>query len=246
MLAAYLALGPIFWPGYPHARDALIATFYVSNYAFMAAHVPPFISHTWSLSAEEQFYLLWPITLLLLLRANRPVLALAVLWTALTALRFTTQDWVGYYYGLATHGTGLVLGAMLYFLARSGMLVLRPVHALVAGGLLAVLSISAQIHLSAQAITVAEFASAVIIGTIVTNPGALPLLSARPVVGLGKLSYGLYLWHYPISFVLREVGGFWSTFAITFALSLGMAMLSYVTIETWAKKLRGPARQALA
>ena len=245
-LAAYLALAPLFFPGYPHLRDAVLAGMYVSNFAFVAAQLPPFISHTWSLAAEEQFYLLWPVTLLLLLRTRRPVLLLAAAWGGLTLLRLTEDDWIAYYYGLAPHGTGLVLGAILYFLVKEGRIALRPIHAVAAGAMLAILSVTAQMHASAVAITVAELASALIIGTIVTNSGALRLLAAKPLVGLGKLSYGLYLWHFPISYVLRETGGFLSTFTITFALSLGMACLSYVTIETWARRLRGPSAQVPA
>lgn len=184
--------------------------------------------------------------LLLLLRARRPLLFLGLAWAGLTLLRFATDDWITYYYGLATHGTGLALGAILFFLLREGKLELRPSHAWVAAGMLLVLAVSAQMHVSALVITVAEFASAIIIGTIITHPGALKLLAAPLLVWLGKLSYGLYLWHFPITYVLREVGGFWSTFTITFALSLGMAMLSYRTVESWARSLRGPGEAGAA
>lgn len=238
-LATYVALAPIFFPGYPHFRDALIAGLYVSNFAFVAAQIPPFISHTWSLAAEEQFYLLWPLMLLLLLRAPRPVWILGIAWAALTWLRFNTDDWITYYYGLATHGTGLVVGAGLFFLVRQGRLNVRPFHAVVAAGMLAVLAATAQMHASALVITVAEFSAAVIIAVIVTIPGSLRILASTPLVALGKLSYGLYLWHFPITYVLREVSGFWTTFAISFALSLGLACLSYVTVEEWARRLRG-------
>ncbi len=239
-LAVYLALAPLFFPGYPHLRDALIAGLYVSNFAFVAAQIPPFISHTWSLAAEEQFYLLWPAMLLLLLRARRPLLVLGLAWAGLTLLRFATDNWIAYYYGLATHGTGLVLGAILFFLLREGKLELRPIQAWLAAGMLLILAFTAQMHVSALVITVAEFASAIIIGTIITHPGALKILATPLLVWLGKLSYGLYLWHFPVTYVLREVSGFWSTFTITFALSLGMAMLSYRTVESWARSLRGP------
>lgn len=238
-LATYLALAPLIWPGHPHWRDALVAGLYVSNFAFAAAQIPPFISHSWSLAAEEQFYLLWPVILLLLLRLRQPLLALGAAWSGLTLLRLTSDNWIAYYYGLATHGTGLVLGAILFFLMRDLKLAFRPAHALIAGGMLAMLSATAQMEASALAITIAEFASAVIIGTVITNPGSLRLLALPPLVSLGKLSYGLYLWHFPITYVLREVGGFWSTFTTTFALSLGMAMLSYTTVEAWARRLRG-------
>ena len=237
-LAAYLAVAPFVFPGYPHLRDALIAGLYVSNFAFVAAQIPPFISHTWSLAAEEQFYLLWPLTLLFLLRFSRPVWILASVWAGLTLLRLGTENWIAYYYGLATHGTGLIMGAILYFLVRDGALSPRPVHALIAAAIIALLATTAQMHVSAIVITVAEFAAAILIGTAVTNPASLRILTAPALVNLGKLSYGLYLWHFPISYALREVGGFWETFAITFALSLGLALLSYVTVEAWARKLK--------
>ena len=239
LLAVYLLVAPILKPDYPHWRDALIAGLYVSNYAYIAAQVPAALGHTWSLAAEEQFYLLWPVVVLFLLRTKRPVLILGAGWAGLSLLRLNTDNPLVAYYGLATHGTGLVLGATLFFLLREGKLTLRPFHAFVAIGILAVLSFEAQMALSPLPIAVAEFATAIIIGTVMTNPGSLPLLASRPLVGLGKLSYGLYLWHYPISFLVQEFGGFWSNFAIIFALSLGLASLSYMTVENWARKFRG-------
>jgi peptidoglycan/LPS O-acetylase OafA/YrhL len=237
-LTTYAVIAPMIISEYPHLRDAAIAGLYISNFAFVAWQIPLFIKHTWSLAAEEQFYLLWPVILIMLLRTKRPMLLLGVVWVGLTAMRLAGDDWVVNYYGLAHHGTGLVLGAILFFLVRAGKFALRPVHALFAAALLAVTSLNAQLGAAALPISVAEFASAVIIGTVVTNPAGLQLLAARPLVVLGKLSYGLFLWNYPIALVMRSYGGFWETFAITFALSLGLAALSYVTIESWTRRLR--------
>ncbi|HTK58055.1 MAG TPA: acyltransferase [Sphingomicrobium sp.] len=238
-LAAYVAVAPIFLPGYPHLRDALIAGFYLSNFAIVIAHIPVMITHTWSLAAEEQFYLIWPATLILIARVKRPVLILGAVWLGLTVLRFTTDDWVARYYGPATHGTGLVLGAILYFLVREGRLSIRPIHAAAAFGLLAALSMYAQIGAPELAITVTELIAALIIGAIVSNPGSMRFLATRYLVGLGKISYGLYLWHYPISRIVRGVGSYWAEFTLTFSLSLALACLSYFTVESWARRLRG-------
>ena len=111
---------------------------------------------------------------------------------------------------------------------------------------MAMLSVNEQLETSAVAITVAEIASAIIIGAVITNPSSLRFLAARPIVGLGKLSYGLYLWNYPISFLLRGTGPFWSIFLITLALSLGLASLSYVSIESWARRFRDTRRSLFA
>ena len=160
-LSTYAVVAPMILPGYPHLRDALVAELYVSNFAYVAGQFPIFIKHTWSLAAREQFYLLWPLMLMVLLRWRRPALLLAVAWAALTAMRFMTDDWIVYYYGFAHHGTGLVLGAILFFLVREGKVALRPFHALFAAGIMAMLAVNAQLGGSALAITVAEFASAV-------------------------------------------------------------------------------------
>jgi peptidoglycan/LPS O-acetylase OafA/YrhL len=245
-LTAYVAVAPLIVPGYPHLRDAMIAGAYLSNFAYVAEQIPPYIRHTWSLAAEEQFYLLWPAVLLVLMRVQRPALLLGAIWLNLTALRLTTDDWIAYYYGFLPHGSGLVLGAILFFLVRDRKLVLGPAHTLVAAAVLAIIATTADLHESAFVITVAEIASAVIIGTVMTNRLPMKLLAFRPLVTLGKLSYGLYLWHYPIVFCLRGSGNFWINFAFTLTVSLILAGLSYLTIERWARGLRAPDKPVAA
>ena len=122
LLAAYLVFGPILWPQFDlwwHVRDALVAAFYISDYARAFLQLPHIVQHTWSLGVEEHFYLLWPLALLGLLRLParwRPA-ALFGLFVAATAWRMIwyddVSDWPETYFRFDTRMAGLMLGALM-------------------------------------------------------------------------------------------------------------------------------------
>ena len=67
LLLLYLVAAPHFWPDYSwHVRDSLLTAMYLTDYAKALYNVPDMLRHTWSLSVEEHFYLLWPLGLMLL------------------------------------------------------------------------------------------------------------------------------------------------------------------------------------
>ena len=84
-----------------------------------------------------------------------------------------------------------------------------------------------------------ELAAAVIL-LVVQNPRGLiwRLLSIGPLVWIGRLSYGIYLWHYPIFRILRDSLDWPLVLAIGLPISVGLALISYLTIEAWGRRMR--------
>jgi peptidoglycan/LPS O-acetylase OafA/YrhL len=180
------------------------------NYFVLSPDAQPFL-HYWSLSVEEQFYLLFPVTLLLLyLKAKRhKTLVLAILCgtslLACVALTHTKPDWA--FYLLPTRAWELLAGSILANVANTANTQTQARRQLWASLQLAGLAIVA---ISLFAINESStfpgyLAMLPVLGTAcVLGPYKLPnglaekLLSWRPMVFIGRMSYSLYLWHWPI------------------------------------------------
>ncbi len=233
MLLAYVAFAPLIWPAHPHLSDALLAAFYVSNYSFALFNSPLYLQHTWSLSVEEHFYLVWPLLLPFLMRARRPVLWLAAAYLAVICWRMNFgPDWHSFYYRTDTRAGGLIVGAALAMaLSR-----LRFASADARIGIAAI-AIAAMIGefgpASASVFPIAEFGAALVVGAAAQGQlGRLDsVLSAPLLVRLGKLSYGIYLWHYPITVALRPHLEGPLLFGAVLVPSVALAWLSFVTVE---------------
>jgi peptidoglycan/LPS O-acetylase OafA/YrhL len=201
--------------------DALIALFYVANWArVFGIHPPDYLGHTWSLSIEEQFYLLWPVTLVAMLRMwkNRWLVTLAACLLALASwgLRiYLTLGGAGIdrlYEGLDTRADSLMIGSALGIALASGLLSATVKNALsrwlsLAGLLATAVLVYVCLNVGFTdrqmyywIFFAVELATAVLILHLLVNRGG-PLhwlLSLRWIVWIGSISYGLYLWHYPI------------------------------------------------
>ncbi|XXX75437.1 acyltransferase family protein [Sorangium sp. So ce134] len=259
--------------------DALASLAYVANWWTLLAgndywalfRAPSPLVHMWSLAIEEQFYALWPLVVALALRLARGssralaavclVLALASLaW--MIALRRAGADVARVYLGTDTRAAALLLGAALaaseperWTAARPGLRrALEGVACAAAAGLAwAWARVDGQrealygqggLFLCGLA-TVAILAAA---GR--AEPGPLArALSLAPLRALGRISYGLYLWHWPVFVALTEArtgldGA--PLAACRLALSFGLAIASYHLVELPVRRGSFPGWRMLA
>lgn len=225
--------------------------FYIANWveAFQWADLRV-LSHTWSLSVEEQFYLIWPLVFLLLLRSRqkeRWILGLLGIAIALIAVRRGFM-WTGpasadrIYYGGDTRSDELLAGCALGMWVHLPTFPRDRVRSIVRVMLLpAVLVIAAlTVHpLQQRAMytlgwpLVEVTVGIVILALLLGAAGPLQkLLELRPAVWIGRLSYGLYLWHTPMigrSSAWYSLGSFRG--AAGFALTFIAATASYYLVE---------------
>jgi peptidoglycan/LPS O-acetylase OafA/YrhL len=214
-------------------HDALATVGYVANWRFIFAKAgyfatfsfPSPLRHMWSLAVEEQFYLVWPVTALVLLRTFRSPRALLVFaalgsfasMIAMAALFHPGRDPSRAYYGTDTRAHTILIGVILAVLlldrthaasrARSRALELTGLSG-AAFLLWTCASVDGQrAFLYRGGSALVAIATAAVIASVVTTTFPHPLariLALRPLAFAGELSYGLYLWHWPIVLVITR------------------------------------------
>lgn len=238
-LLLYLAIAPHAWPDYEgHGQDALLAAAYLSDYSRALWGVPEMLRHTWSLAVEMHFYLLWPLVLLLLQRlgARNQRQVLLALYVAATVWRFAcleSQGWEMSYYRFDTRLSGLLIGALTAVLLATGK---RIEAGKAAAALSMILCLTvyyfgwhARVALTFGTV-VAELATAAVI--IMVMQGRQVRLLAMPALAYaGRLSYGVYLFHFPLMLYLREQYNWQTALLGGGAAALLLAALSYHTVE---------------
>jgi peptidoglycan/LPS O-acetylase OafA/YrhL len=238
------------------ARGDLLATlFYVANWRFIAtgqSYFTQFVAvspdrHTWSLAIEEQFYLVWPIVVALVLARVR-ARALGIIATAVAVASvlwmialFDPADPSRAYYGTDSRIFEILIGALLAIgLAgplreRIGAICRRvaPLALLLLLGAFVWLTDDNGLYYQGGAVLVCLAAAALIAGLEAGSP-IERLLSLRPMVLVGLISYGMYLWHFPIiTFVNEWVGptSLPGEAVLATSLTLAATAISYVVVE---------------
>ena len=226
---------------------------------FEAIGRPPLLQHTWSLAVEAQFYLIWPLVLLFILRyfgkKNIPFAALAIALASGVALfaysiRIDSQESAisHVYFGTDTHSIGLFLGSALAVSWQpqnlSKEITKRAqdfVDFIGVVGLLGLLSTFLFINETDPTLYRIAFPLSALFGCAtlvsVVHPASrfAPLLSTRPLMWIGERSYGIYLWHWIVFQLTRPsidlVGDDWALYALRILIVFALADISLRYIE---------------
>ena len=241
--------------------DMLWTLFYGANWHFIRSGQSYFdlfseaspLRHAWSLAIEEQFYLFWPLITFAAMRLGRgrPRVLAAVCVVGIAAscavmvLAYDSSDPSRAYYGTDARASQLLVGALLAILltrwSPSTSTQRRGVQALGLVGAAFTLwaftsTTDTDTWLYHGGFLLFAVATAFMIVAIV-QPTTSPVgrvLSLRPVRWVGMISYGLYLWHWPIQVAVSEprtgLSG-WGLALVRLALTFGIATASYYVVE---------------
>jgi peptidoglycan/LPS O-acetylase OafA/YrhL len=209
------------------------------------------LKHTWSLAMEEQFYLLWPPLLILLLRigtSKRQLLLLTLLLALVSALHRAVLYQDGSpartYYGVDARADSLLLGCAIGIAITWGLIDSMP--RLTAPAILLLgLAISATDYASPfmheVGFTIIAGATGVIILNVVSDRAGFPrmILESSVLVWIGRISYGIYLWHYPIFKWVRYLSAPWPMkFVVALLTTLLFASFSFYLLESPLLRLK--------
>jgi len=227
---------------------------------FEAIGRPPLLQHTWSLAVELQFYLIWPIILLTVLKyfgkKNIARIALLIAITSgvtlfLVSLQLdqsNAQQVSHIYFGTDTHSLGLFLGSALAvswipqnLSADIEKRAQDVVDAIGVVGLLGLIAAFLFIDESNASLYRIAFPLAGIFGCLViislVHPASrfAPLISSAPFRWVGQRSYGIYIWHWVIFQVTRPsvdlTGQSWALYLARVLLVLALADISLRWVE---------------
>lgn len=222
MLVVYTVFNLLFGPSWASMWPTLLAAilYYVNWLPTFSTQIAFDLTPLWSLSLEEQFYFTWPVIMMFLLKRSVRVVIflLAVCFVALGAWRAFQYETKGLGFFAVFPRTdiqldGLMIGALLAFVFRT--YVIPPLVArilVVVGGATVLMNfLFGSVfypYTQRMGLSVFNVACAMVVLSVATYSGRISRwLGSRPLILIGRFSYGLYLWHLPIwAFVVTHSG----------------------------------------
>ncbi len=244
--------------------DVLGALAYVANWQqiwtdasyFSAFAEPSPLKHVWSLAVEEQFYLLWPVVVLAALRigGRRALIALCtggiLVSVLLMAVWYAPTDPSRVYYGTDTRAHLLLVGALLALVPAERLRVASSARGQVLGALALAIGVGAMLVVDDQSAFLYRggmFLNALLVAGVLASVAYQPgtrlarALGVAPLRGLGGISYGVYLWSWPvIVLVTTDRTGLdgAALVALQLALIITVPLLSYRLLEQPVRRWR--------
>ncbi|MBG6180190.1 peptidoglycan/LPS O-acetylase OafA/YrhL [Arthrobacter sp. CAN_A1] len=265
-VASLLFLAPFTRPG--ALQDAIATALYVPNVLFavqgsdyLAETAPSPFQHYWSLGIEEQFYLFWPLLLLLVFLLVRRsikrlfwvVLALVIVSFILCVILTSTSQPAAFFL-LPTRAWELGVGALAAFALHAGMVTLNARSSAIgtwaglAGIGVSLVALNATTVFPGWAALLPVLSTALVIICGSTHPGAGAglLLSRAPMQKVGAWSYSIYLVHWPLLIIPQAAVGYENPLPLPVTLALGvlsvpLAVLLYRHVEN---RFRHPSAAA--
>lgn len=245
-------------------RDLPWGILYLANWGQILSDTPYFagtptlLRHLWSLAVEEQWYVLWPLVFMAIAlrgrsdrRLGRGLVTVSLGVMVATAVAHVAGVSTNFLYlSTLTRSSGLLLGAALAFLWRPWRVTGRPrpqagatLDAVAALAVLVLVGSFLVGHVSSGAtylwqLPLVTLASTALVAVVV-HPWAgvsRRVFGSRPLVEIGKRSYGLYLWTWPVSRVCDAYSGSWSRFAVAMLLAVPLSEACYRWVETPIRK----------
>ncbi len=256
-------------------NEAIASALSVSNW-YQLAHPAPYLTvfqHTWSLAIEAQFYLVWPVVTILVLKgvgatdrttAATRVLAVSLLGAAASAIAMVAQyhgpdSLARVYFGTDTRIGPILLGAALAALVGRRQAPLTAMTRRVCDGSGIVLLVcfvliatvterpNAQLYEGGLPLVLGPAAVLIVAGAALGGGWLARVLALAPLRAIGLVSYGIYLWHWPVLYLASGTRMHLDGALLLGAqlmLTLALAAGSYRFVELPIRQRRIPFRRA--